>query len=92
MYQDWEPPENIKYGAVGEGHAAGFDDVWGGYAPREVIGCDCEVGNSGSGDEVRGFVDGGDRVGDVVDIVAFDMSILSIKLGAGTHDIHQRVG
>jgi hypothetical protein len=90
LYQDWEPTRdegNIEYETVREGHAARLDDVWGGCTPREVIGCDCEVGNSGWGDGVRGFVNGGD----VRSIVAFDTSILSIKLSAGTHDVHQFV-
>jgi hypothetical protein len=41
-----------------ESHAAGFDDVWGRCTPREVIRCDREVGNGGSGDGIRGFVGG----------------------------------
>jgi hypothetical protein len=58
---------------------------------KKVIECDYEVGNSSSSDGVRGFVDGGARVGDVGSIVAFDTSILSIRSSAGTHDVHQSV-
>ena len=57
--------EGVEYESIGEGRAAGFDDVWGGCTPREVVGGYCEVGNSSSGDSVRGFVDRGARVGGV---------------------------